>query len=215
MKRSLSALLTVFSFLSCISLQAQKLGVEGGVNYSDMAKIGKEPMDIDFKARTLFQVGLWGEWPLGNDWGLRPSLLYIRRGGQHQPSSVPATAVNINYDYLDIPLQVYVNQGAIQFSLGGAVGLPIDYALYDVQRNEQIEHSIVDEFWGTKANLSVIGGISFRWQHFQLSAQYQHALTPTLSDLNLTDVNGELIETQKGGHHQNILFSLAYTLWEK
>jgi len=202
-------------FFCTMPLQAQKLGLEGGINTSTMANNLDFGSTIEFEVRTNFQVGLWGELPLGDTWGIRPSLLYIRKGAQNDPDINQGVATNINYEYLDIPLLAYFGRGTVQFRLGGALGIPLNHFLYLPGTNEKVDNPIAVEVWETGLNFSLMGGVAFRFQRFHISAQYQYALTPTLKDLLFTDVNGEVIKEENGAHHRNILISLGYTLWEK
>lgn len=202
-------------FLCAMPMQAQKLGLEGGINTSTMANNLDFDSTIEFGVRTNFQVGLWGELPLGDSWGIRPSLLYIRKGAQNDPDINQGVATNINYEYLDIPLLAYFGRGIVQLRLGGSIGIPINHFLYLPATNEKVDNPIAVEAWETGVNFSLMGGVAFQFQRFHISAQYQHALTPTLEDLLFTDVNGEVIKEENGAHHRNILISLGYTLWEK
>ncbi|MBX2873825.1 MAG: PorT family protein [Saprospiraceae bacterium] len=195
--------------------QAQKLGLEGGFNTSNMVFDAAFEGIFDFEVKTNFQIGLWGEIPIGESWGLRPSLLYLRRGAQNQPNSSAGQTVNVNYDYLDIPLLVYLGRGTVQFRLGGAVGIPVDHFLYDTANDRRLEGNLIDDFWDTGVNFSLMGGFALQFQRFHVSIQYQHGITPTIKDIVFTDVNGEPIKEENGGEHRNVLISLGYTLWGK
>ncbi len=209
-----SYLIPLLLFTS-LSIQAQRFGVEGGFNTSNMIVDGRLAEVFNFEMKTNFQLGLWGEIPIGEHWGLRSSLLYIRRGAQNQPTNTTEQAININYDYLDIPLLAYLGRGMVQFRLGGAVGIPVDHFLYDTSNDQRVENNTIEDFWDTGVNFSLIGGLALRLQRFHISVQYQHGITPTIEKIVFTDVNGEPLSEENGGQHRNILVSMGYTLWEK
>lgn len=201
--------------LVTLSTNAQRLGVEGGFNTSNMVFDAAFEDIFNFEIKTNFQIGIWGELPIGDGWGIRPSLLYIRKGAQNQPSSSAGQIVNVNYDYLDVPLLAYIGQGTLQFRLGGAIGIPVDHFLYDTANDRRLEGNVIDDFWDTGINFSLMGGLALQFQRFNISVQYQHGITPTIRDIVFTDANGEPIKEDNGGEHRNVLLCIGYTLWEK
>lgn len=202
-------------FFCALSVDAQRLGLEGGLNASNMAIDATLEEIFDFKTKTNFQVGLWGELPIGENWGIRPSLLFIRRGAQDQSTNSFGSVVNINYDYLDLPILLYLGKGRVQFQLGGAVGVPLGHFLYDTENDQRLENSAAQEIWDTGVNFSLMGGLALQFQKFHLSIQYQHGITATINNIVFTDANGDPIQEVNSGEHRNILLSLGYSLWGK
>ncbi len=202
-------------FLFALSTNAQRLGLEGGLNTSNMAVDAALDEVFDFTIKTNFQIGLWGELPIAENWGIRPSLLFIRRGAQDQSTSNLGPVVNINYDYLDVPLLVYLEEGRVQFRLGGSVGIPLEHFLYDTENDRRLEGILQEDIWDTGVNFSLMGGVAVQFQKFHVSLQYQHGITATIKDIVFTDMNGEPLEEGNFGEHRNLLVSVGYTLWEK
>ncbi|NET36806.1 MAG: PorT family protein [Cyanothece sp. SIO1E1] len=209
------AITLILFFLSTLSIDAQRLGLEGGLNSSNMAVDAALEEIFDFTPKINFQIGLWGELPIGESWGIRPSLLFMRKGTQDQSTSNLGPVININYDYLDIPLLVYLEQGRVQFRLGGSVGIPLDRFLYDTESDRRLEGSAVENIWDTGVNFSLMGGLALQFQKFHVSLQYQHGITATLQDFVFTDANGDPIQEVNTGEHRNILLSIGYSLWGK
>lgn len=217
MKHHLPCVISLFLFfISTVSLSAQKIGVEIGLNHSIMANNMRFPY-TEFQAKSDLQTGSWADLAFDNRWGIRPGLRYTRKGARIHPFFFDLDPTHIHYEYLGIPVQLYIRQGAVQFRLGGSIDLPFKHYLYDEETKARLDPNVGwdDEFWETGINVSLEGGMAYQYKRFQLSIHYQYSLTPTLTDLFLSDAIDQYMLTEDGAHHRNWIISVGYTLWEK
>lgn len=80
-----------------------RLGILGGVNSATVG--GKDAEDADRLTAFLFGVSVLK--PFGSGWGIRPELLYSRKGAEAPIDDPDFTGkAKIKIDYLDVPILV-------------------------------------------------------------------------------------------------------------
>lgn len=82
------------------------IGVKGGV---DFATIRSDEDDGEIGYQTDFVVGLYGQVPLANRYlTFQPEVLYARKGASFESGSNDVN-VNLNIDYIEIPVLLKAN----------------------------------------------------------------------------------------------------------
>jgi len=122
MKKIVLLLVALFSFSFA---QAQvKLGVKGGINYSNVA--GNLQDEINYDNKVGFLGGVTANIPLVGDGflSLQPELLYSQKGYQYLDQEVTINNAKYslkgkrNFNYLDLPVLLRVNAAGLIFEAG-------------------------------------------------------------------------------------------------
>ena len=122
MKKIALLFITLFSFGMA---QAQvKLGVKGGINYSNIA--GNLRDEIGYDNKVGFLGGVTANIPLIGDGFLsvQPELLYSQKGYQYRDDKITMNNATysykgkLNFNYLDLPVLLKVNAGGVFFEAG-------------------------------------------------------------------------------------------------
>jgi opacity protein-like surface antigen len=102
--------LMLWAFLPPVLAQP-KLGVIGGVNFSDYRQKGTDNSGVEYNMRTGFKAGLVGEMMLGNSgFAIQAEPMYVQKGAVEKISllgaRVEATEYDIKMDYIELPILV-------------------------------------------------------------------------------------------------------------
>lgn len=206
--------LLIFLFLPLLSF-SQQFGIKAGLNYSMMANNIGQVETIEFSAKPNWHAGLWSEFKLSETWGIKGEFVYTVKGAISQPKPHLGNPdkVNLNFEYLELPLLIYHKLGRVRLQVGGAAAAELNHYLYNSTRKERV--TSVQDIWGGDIDFSLLGGIEIQWKKFQIGARYQHGLVPMLKNIEFTDVNGSPTGTVSGHQHRNLMLSLGYILWKK
>lgn len=93
--RKTTILFTVLLSIIVFSSQAQRFGVKGGLNITNL-KVDNE----DFNAKAGVHIGPVAEFPFGDIFGLETGILLTNKGGVQDINDV-----KVNLTYLEFPVQ--------------------------------------------------------------------------------------------------------------
>lgn len=94
---------TMFLLFFVISLSAQlRVGVEAGLNFTNLIRIDDNNSSLDADIRTGFRAGLNAELPLAKDFSFQPALLFVTKGFRKGW----LTEMNAEAYYVEVPLNV-------------------------------------------------------------------------------------------------------------
>ena len=134
--------LLLVALFSLSFAQAQvKLGVKGGINYSNVA--GNLRDEVSYDNKVGFLGGVTANIPLISDGflSLQPELLYSQKGYQYRDDEVTINNAKYsikgkrNFNYLDLPVLLRVNAGGLIFEGG-----PQASYLLGIRDNTEIEN---------------------------------------------------------------------------
>ncbi|MDB5264342.1 MAG: hypothetical protein JWQ14_3625 [Adhaeribacter sp.] len=134
--------LLLIAMFSLSLAQAQvKLGIKGGINYSNIA--GDLQEENHYENKIGFLGGVTANFPLVGDGflSLQPELLYSQKGYQYQDDKVTIDNATYsikgkrNFNYLDLPVLLRVNAGGLFFEGG-----PQASYLLGIRDNTEIEN---------------------------------------------------------------------------
>jgi len=113
---------------------SSKVGLQAGVNFSDLMNIANNSLGVDVKIKHGIQVGLIGEIPFGNTkFALRTGLLYSQLGTNLDIENVPGfnttVSVKITLHSLHFPAHIQYKLGNSSTTLLLHGGLFFDYYL--------------------------------------------------------------------------------------
>ncbi len=139
MKKIVLLVVALFSFSLA---QAQvKLGIKGGINYSNVA--GNLRDEVNYDNKIGFLGGITANLPLAGDGflSLQPELLYSQKGYQYldQEMNINGAKYSLkgkrNFNYLDLPVLLKVNAGGLFFEAG-----PQASYLLGIRDNTELEN---------------------------------------------------------------------------
>lgn len=184
MKKSL---LTLICFIAAISFaQAQllpsfKLGIKGGLGFSNLRTEGKY---FNSDTKTGFQLGLWGRIGVAG-FHIQPEAYYASKKAGIKLTEGNETG-DATFKSLDVPLL-----------LGTRIGLgPVGFRLqagpvFSFAQKEKISLSNVANFDDyKKTSTGIIGGIGADISKFTLDLRYEHGL----SNLNANSSNDQKLK---------------------
>ncbi len=123
-----------FTFFGYTTIQSQdvKLGVKGGINFSNQ-KIETEVWDLSGETDTKigWQLGVVGEIPLGrSSFTLQPGLMLISKGYTYEENNVFFDGtLTANPVYINIPIPLLYNFNIGKLSFFAGAGFYLSYGI--------------------------------------------------------------------------------------
>ncbi len=192
-------LLVASLLLFTVHLSAQRfsLGVRGGYSLSDLSFRGQYADVFAGAQRPLsgFHTGLESRVELGKRFAILSGLQYARKGYATTQALPGDGFVDVDYvlHYINVPI---AGSFRIWKGLSLQMGLEAEYLL-DSRGKTAVEtfdaEGFVDQY--NDFDLGVLGGLEYQFgENFFVGARHTIGITP-LSDLTLTDQNGQNLGT--------------------
>ncbi len=186
----------IFWCIQTISFGQFNFGLKAGLNYTTLSEnevtlqINNETADF-YNYRVGYHTGIFGEYTIGDKFGIRTELLYSLQGAKNN-----YTEGTQDFEYLNLPIVLAfmpIEEWNIKVLLGGQIGYLLSEDLDLLGADNEID-------------LAALAGIQWNFgEHLGASFRYIYAYNSVL-EINYTDINGNDIGTQK---HKNRVFQLS------
>lgn len=141
MKKLILAAIAIVGFATSTQAQSLKLGVKGGLNFSNFSG---GVSDIDYSARTSFHLGAVAEFKIFENLAIQPELLYSSIGAKVEGFD------DINLDYVALPVMAKFYIMTDKLSL--EAGPQFSFLVNDPQK----------EFDSNSFDFAVAGGLGYK-----------------------------------------------------
>jgi hypothetical protein len=174
-KSTLTVLLTV---LVSLSMNAQHLGVKGGLNFSNL-----NLEDVDGELRLGYHAGVFLNVPLGEAFSLQPEVLFSSKGSRTtynlETFSLEGESV-LALNYIEVPILGVLNVGDVaQINFGPYLGFLSTASLEldgEIADNEFFESDELDQDNFRNLDYGVAAGIALNFGALQVGARYSLGL---------------------------------------
>ncbi|MEJ2004014.1 MAG: porin family protein [Cyclobacteriaceae bacterium] len=160
-------ILFIIASTFAFSLNAQEVGVKGGLNLVNMYRMDNGNRSGDMAGD--YHLGGYAEFKLGNVIFLQPELIYSREGAHKVYFFDIVFRLQLNF--IQAPLLVKLKAADwLNFYLGPQVGFLITQKIDDIGKLDGIEYK--------KIALSAVGGIGLQLnEKFEVGGRYNFGLT--------------------------------------
>lgn len=186
---------SIFSANFLVSAQDSRLGIKGGVNFSNL--VGGDEEDInDENILTSFHVGIFTQVGVSDVFFIQPELLYSRKGAEASlstfgPGSGNRQDVKFKLDYIELPVMFkFQILETISLEAGPYAAYLISSKLTDGDNNEFAQFD-TDNF--RKLDLGLAVGAGFNLAVVEIGARYNYGLTSLDKNDNGLDVRNSTL----------------------
>ena len=172
---------SLFGLLLVFNVKAQDFepnaGIKAGLNISN---IGIQDID-DQNMRYGYHAGLFAQIPIHDRMGLQAEVLYATKGSTITTNDdfefgiIPQREVEIEFNYLDIPVIVVYNLNEFWALEGGIVNSFLLKSSVEAFGNVQFDQDIGEKDF-KQYDLGIVGGVSFNVNPLTLGLRYNLGL---------------------------------------
>lgn len=180
-----------------------RFGIRAGANLMNMGKFEALGNSYKTDSKVGFQVGLYGDLPMGGGFSFLPEIMYIQKGAKIKATVLETTGeVNAKVNYLDIPLLIgYKATPELTVFAGPQVSFLLSQKSKSLVNDDpQTESTDTDNFSKSLAGGAVGLGYSLT-PNINVNARYMMDFQKALKD----DVNQDKIK------NKGFALSLGYT----
>ncbi len=159
------------------------LGITGGLqttNFYD-EQYGSSNFQVGFNLGLAYCI------PISKRFNVEPQLIYSKKGGEMDYSSVLGAydeSVRYKLHYLELPVEIsYLTNGNVDFIVGGYCSYLLD-ATFNVTNSWGTGYGELNYDSFEKYDFGVTGGIAFNFSYSKLSIKYSHGLNDVTKDNN-------------------------------
>ncbi|MEQ7799080.1 porin family protein [Pedobacter sp. ASV1-7] len=180
-----------------------RIGIRAGANLMNMGKLQIADQSYSTDSKVGFQVGLYGDLPMGGGFAFLPEIMYIQKGAKIKETVLGTTGeFDTKVNYLDIPLLIgYKATPELTVFAGPQVSFLLSQKSTGLVNNDpQTESTDTENFSKSLAGAAVGLGYSIT-PNINLNARYMMDFQNALKD----DVNQDKIK------NKGFALSLGYT----
>ena len=193
LSKSVLATALAFSVMSNLSAQEQrsstgtlapKIGVKGGVNFSNLYVDDVQSE----KMKAGLNLGLFAKVPVTNGFSVQPEILYNNRGSKITfLSGFGGGEYRFNLNYVEVPVLAVFNLGRYFNIHAGPYAAYLTSANVKAEDNGSGNESLVDfnEDNFNRFDYGLAGGIGFDVNNFTIGARYNYGLKEVGKNTNL------------------------------
>jgi len=175
--RQKSLLLFLFVIFATLSVNAQYIGLKGGLNFSEF-NIKNDKLN-DEQIRTGYHFGGFLQLPISDGFALQPEVLYSTKGAKVKYESGEegyTGGIDYKVDYIDVPLLGVFKLGDLfEIHLGPYVGFTSKAEFEStgelIGKNEELDNDFFKSL-----DYGLIGGAAFNFGFVNVGARYNYGL---------------------------------------
>ena len=97
--------LALLALIITVTTQAQKFGIKGGLNLSNLTNFDKSFEDeLESESiRTSFHIGFYNEFKVTDRFSIQPEILYSSQGVNNEANGIDG---KVQLDYINIPVML-------------------------------------------------------------------------------------------------------------
>ncbi len=196
MKKLLLITLSVLLSSTSIFAQELKIGIKGGLNYSNVSGDVAGLLNFNGESTLGFHVGALASIGISDQFAIQPELIYNQLGTEQSIPGVNTTGI-INLSYLSLPVlaKYYVADG-FSIMAGPQLSYLIDSDLSVAAGNNDINTEFINIY--NDVDLGINVGASYEFPFGMIiGANYYHGLT-NVADIPLVDVANRSFQASVG-----------------
>jgi opacity protein-like surface antigen len=197
-------LLLFLSFFIILSTQAQfKIGLRGGLNYSNVVGVPRHLSFVEKKFKVGYNIGVFSRIDIFKKISFNPELSYSNKGHRYSGTS-NTSAGNLHLNYLN--LHALIGYKVFK-SLDVLVGPEVGYLL-SARSKFDSENINVRSIWDNDFDFGITGGVNYYITDKLLCGfKYSHGLSSVIKNIDVRDESG--VKTGEKAKLQNRTFQLT------
>ncbi len=187
-----------------------RFGIRLGLNESTFKNILPDPSNLNhFRLKASLHAGVFYRKKIASQSSLETGLYFSGKGAQYK-YGMDDTQASIRLNYLTLPLHYQYHIGNLLLEVGPFLGYQLSVKVVAEEPN------LVDTsfLWKKDIDYGLGAGIQYQLNRLAMGIRYERSFA-YLSDVWLTDENGEPLRMEKYGSNSVFQFSIAYSIWDK
>ena len=197
--------LPIFALLLCstFGFAQVNVGAKVGLNYATFPNLKSPGLNFNTQAILAQHIGAIAEFDLGERFALSTEILYSVKGSETRLLTMFPIFQTFANSYISVPIAAKFKLGKFGILGGVEPSFLISERVRTANNPWQSARGLSNTL-----DISLIGGLDFRFNKWFIAARYIHGLTNVLT-INFTDENGQPLGI---GNSTNsvIQFSVGY-----